>query len=179
MFKSTCLNLSDRFRRLDNRSLLFIRQVPTGRKSDIYRTKIFYFVSNSNLSKIIVRLLGKYLSKRPIAEPSTHRKMALRRDDFQVRYPTDAQIEASKYPSNGYLGSITAIADKHGKTSAQIILRWHWQQAIVMNPRTSDPGQMMENMSIFDFELDNQDMMILSYLNHPMSKVCPDSRLIL
>ncbi len=75
--------------------------------------------------------------------------------------------------------SVTAIADKHGKTSAQIILRWHWQQGIVMNPRTSDPGQMMENMSIFDFELDNQDMMILSYLNHPMSKVCPDSRLML
>jgi diketogulonate reductase-like aldo/keto reductase len=48
-----------------------------------------------------------------------------------------------------------------------------------MNPRTSDPVQMMENMSIFDFELDNQDMMILSYLNHPMSKICPDSRLML
>ncbi len=75
--------------------------------------------------------------------------------------------------------SITAIADKHGKTSAQIVLRWHWQQGIVVNPRTNDPAQMMENMSIFDFQLDNQDMMVLSYLNHPMSKVCGDSRLIL
>jgi diketogulonate reductase-like aldo/keto reductase len=75
--------------------------------------------------------------------------------------------------------NVNAIARKHGKTPAQVVLRWHWQQGIVINPRTRDPGQMMENLSIFDFELDNQEMMILSYLNHPMSKVCPDSRLIL
>jgi diketogulonate reductase-like aldo/keto reductase len=60
-----------------------------------------------------------------------------------------------------------------------VILRWHWQQGIVVNPRTRDSAHMMENMSIFDFQLDNEDMMILSYLNHPMSKVCPDPRLIL
>lgn len=75
--------------------------------------------------------------------------------------------------------SIIAIAQKHNKTPAQVILRWHWQQGIVVNPRTRNPSHMMENMSIFDFELDNQDMMILSYLNHPMSKVCPDPRQIL
>nr|ACD54579.1 aldo/keto reductase-like protein [Adineta vaga] len=73
---------------------------------------------------------------------------------------------------------VIKIADKHKKKPAQVILRWHWQQGVVVNPRTSDPTQMRENMSIFDFELDKQDMMILSYLNHPMSKVCGDSRLI-
>ncbi|CAF2549625.1 unnamed protein product [Rotaria sp. Silwood2] len=75
--------------------------------------------------------------------------------------------------------SLIAIAKKHSKTPVQVVLRWHWQQGIVINPRTRDPSQMMENMSIFDFELDNQDMMALSYLNHPMSKVCGDPRLIL
>lgn len=74
--------------------------------------------------------------------------------------------------------TIAAIAQKYGKTSAQVILRWHWQQGIVMNPRTSDPNQMRENLSIFDFELEKQEMMVLSYMNHPMSKICPDSRLI-
>ena len=73
---------------------------------------------------------------------------------------------------------VEAIAQKYGKTSAQVVLHWHWQQGIVMNPRTSDPDQMMENLSIFDFELDEQEMMILSCMNHPMSKICPDSRLI-
>jgi len=75
--------------------------------------------------------------------------------------------------------SVTAIAQKYGKTPAQVVLRWHWQQGIVINPRTRDPVHMMENLSIFDFGLDNEDMMILSYLNHPMSKVCPDPRLLL
>ncbi|CAF3588633.1 unnamed protein product [Adineta steineri] len=75
--------------------------------------------------------------------------------------------------------NVTAIAKKHGKTSAQVILRWHWQQGIVINPRTRNPVHMMENMSIFDFQLDDQDMMTLGYLNRPMSKVCGDARLIL
>ncbi len=74
--------------------------------------------------------------------------------------------------------NVTAIAQKHSKTPSQVIFRWHWQQGIVINPRTRDPTHMMENLSIFDFELDNEDMMTLSYLNHPISKVCPDPRLI-
>jgi diketogulonate reductase-like aldo/keto reductase len=73
---------------------------------------------------------------------------------------------------------ITAIAEKHRKTSAQVVLRWHWQQGNVVNPRTRDPTHMMENLAIFDFELDIQDMMTLSSLDHPMSKICPDPRLI-
>jgi diketogulonate reductase-like aldo/keto reductase len=60
-----------------------------------------------------------------------------------------------------------------------VVLRWHWQQGNVVNPRTRDPAHMMDNMSIFDFELNNDDMMILSYLNHPKTKLCPDPRLIL
>lgn len=72
-----------------------------------------------------------------------------------------------------------AIAQKYQKTSAQVVLRWHWQQGIVVNPRTRDPSHMMENLSIFDFQLDHQDMMTLAYVNHPMSKVCDDPRLIL
>ncbi|CAF1290776.1 unnamed protein product [Rotaria sp. Silwood1] len=75
--------------------------------------------------------------------------------------------------------SLIAIAEKYSKTPAQIVLRWHWQQGIVVNPCTRDSTHMMENMFIFDFELDNPDMMILSYLNHPMSKMCDDPRLIL
>jgi len=60
-----------------------------------------------------------------------------------------------------------------------VIYRWHVQQGIVINPRTLDPTHMMENLSIFDFELDNEEMMTLAYLNHPKSKICPDPRLIL
>ncbi len=64
-----------------------------------------------------------------------------------------------------------------GKTPAQVVLRWHWQQGIVVNPRTLNPTHMMENLAIFDFELSVEEMMTLSYINHPMSKVCGDPRL--
>jgi diketogulonate reductase-like aldo/keto reductase len=76
--------------------------------------------------------------------------------------------------------NITKIAQKHSKTPAQVIYRWHWQQGIVINPRTSNSTHMMENLSIFDFELDVQDMMTLTYLKESkISKVCGDPRLIL
>ena len=71
------------------------------------------------------------------------------------------------------------MAQKLGKTPAQVVLRWHLQQGFVINPRTRDPTHMMENMNIFDFTLNIEQMMTLSYMNHPMSKVCPDPRLIL
>jgi 2,5-diketo-D-gluconate reductase A len=62
---------------------------------------------------------------------------------------------------------------------AQAIYRWHWQQGIVINSRARNPIHMMENLSIFDFELDMQDMMILAYVNHPITKLGNDPRLIL
>ncbi|CAF1219100.1 unnamed protein product [Adineta steineri] len=74
---------------------------------------------------------------------------------------------------------VIRIAEKYHKSSVQILLRWQWQQGIVMNPRTLNPAHMIENLSIFDFKLSKQDMMILSYINHPMSKMFPDPRLIL
>ncbi len=75
--------------------------------------------------------------------------------------------------------NVTSIAMKHGKTPAQVVFRWHWQQGIVINPRTRNATHMMENLSIFDFELDTEDMMTLAYLDHPISKICPDPSLFL
>jgi 2,5-diketo-D-gluconate reductase A len=76
--------------------------------------------------------------------------------------------------------NVTQIAAKHGKSPSQVMFRWHWQQGIVINPRTRNTTHMMENLSIFDFELDTEDMMILSYLIHPkFSKVGDDRRLVL
>ena len=96
--------------------------------------------------------------------------------------PDRAATLGSTWNPNPFLlkhPKVIQIAQKLGKTTGQVILRWHWQQGVVVNPRTSDSTQMTENLSIFDFELDEEAMMTLSYLNHPMSKVCGDSRLIL
>ena len=52
--------------------------------------------------------------------------------------------------------SITAIAKAHKKTPAQIILRWHLQEGLILHPRTTRPDRMAENLAVFDFTLDRR-----------------------
>lgn len=54
--------------------------------------------------------------------------------------------------------TITDIAKAHGKTSAQIILRWHLQAGYVTIPGSQNPDHILENYSIFDFELTDEEM---------------------
>lgn len=50
------------------------------------------------------------------------------------------------------------IAKKYGKTTAQIILRWHLQRGVITIPKTVHPERMKENLSVWDFELTGADM---------------------
>lgn len=52
----------------------------------------------------------------------------------------------------------TELAEKYGKTNAQIILRWHIQNGDVVFPKTTNPKHMAENIDIFDFELTDDEM---------------------
>ena len=54
--------------------------------------------------------------------------------------------------------TLAAIAKKHNKSIAQVCLRWHFQRGIVTIPRSSQKAHMIENLNIFDFELDKSDM---------------------
>ena len=49
------------------------------------------------------------------------------------------------------------LAQAHGKTPAQIVLRWHEQLGCVAIPRTSKPERLPENLDVFDFELTAED----------------------
>lgn len=53
---------------------------------------------------------------------------------------------------------LTGIAAKHGKTAAQVILRWNVQQGVIVIPKSVHRERMEENISIWDFELDEEDM---------------------
>lgn len=53
---------------------------------------------------------------------------------------------------------IQELANKYGKTPAQIILRWHLQSDVVVIPKTVTPSRMTENINVFDFELQETDM---------------------
>ena len=53
---------------------------------------------------------------------------------------------------------LTKIAEKHRKTTAQVILRWHLQRGIPTIPKTVHKERMFENMDVFDFELTAKEM---------------------
>ncbi|MDQ6473100.1 aldo/keto reductase [Flavobacterium sp. LHD-80] len=54
---------------------------------------------------------------------------------------------------------------KHGKTVAQVNLRWYYQCGIVAIPRSSQKARIVENLNIFDFRLDYEDMRAIEKLD--------------
>ena len=60
---------------------------------------------------------------------------------------------------------ITDIADKLGRTTSQVTLRWHLQRGDVVFPKSSTPERMRENAALFDFELDDTDLKALDGLD--------------
>ena len=54
--------------------------------------------------------------------------------------------------------TIQAIADTHGKTPAQVILRWQMQAGYIAIPGSSNPDHIAENYDIFGFELSDDEM---------------------
>jgi 2,5-diketo-D-gluconate reductase A len=61
--------------------------------------------------------------------------------------------------------TITGIADRLGRTPAQVALRWHVQRGDIVFPKTVTPERMQENFDIFDFELSEDDMSTITALD--------------
>lgn len=74
----------------------------------------------------------------------------------------DIQVECW-YPLNHNRGDVSnatlqQIAAAHGKSVYQIILRWHMQEGLCPVPGSTNPAHILENISIFDFELSDEEM---------------------
>ena len=54
--------------------------------------------------------------------------------------------------------TITQIAEKVGKTPAQVVLRWHVQRGDIIFPKSVTPSRIRENFELFDFEIESGDM---------------------
>ena len=89
-------------------------------------------------------------------------------------HPEHQQTEASEFGAahgilteaysplaNGRIlqdAALASIAEAHGKTVPQVILRWHVQQGRIAIPKTATRQRMIENLDVFDFELSNAEL---------------------
>ncbi|MFJ2344926.1 aldo/keto reductase [Streptomyces antimycoticus] len=59
---------------------------------------------------------------------------------------------------------LAAIARKHGKSPAQVVLRWHLDLGNVVIPKSVTPSRVQENIDVFDFQLDSEDLSAIDSL---------------
>ena len=60
---------------------------------------------------------------------------------------------------------IVDIARRHGKSPAQVVLRWHLELGLVAIPRSSNPERLGQNLDVFDFALSRDEIQALSALD--------------
>ncbi|WP_066287638.1 aldo/keto reductase [Arthrobacter sp. B6] len=60
---------------------------------------------------------------------------------------------------------LAQLGEKYDKTPGQLVLRWHIQNGLVVIPKSGDPERMRENLDVFDFALDPQDLAEIAILD--------------
>ena len=73
--------------------------------------------------------------------------------------------------------TVKAIAERHGKTAAQVMLRWLNQRGVVVIPKSVSNARMAENLDIFDFTLDDGEMRRMAVLDTGKSPIYDDQDL--
>src|SRR5207247_280513 len=71
----------------------------------------------------------------------------------------NAVLNALEHPT------VTSIADKYGKTPAQVVLRWHHEHGVVAIPKSVRPHRIKENIDVFDFELTAEEVAAIDALD--------------
>ena len=70
--------------------------------------------------------------------------------------------------------AVVEIGRKHGRTPAQVIIRWHLDNGLIVIPKTANPDRLKENIDVFDFALDAEDMDRIGALDRPDGRTGPD-----
>lgn len=69
---------------------------------------------------------------------------------------------------------LAGLGRKHGKTPAQVVIRWHLDSGLVVIPKSVNPDRLRQNLDVFDFRLDADDMARVAALDAPDGRIGPD-----
>ena len=83
--------------------------------------------------------------------------------EFHVRHGITTEAWSPIGQGKGLLEDpvLTGLAAKHGRTAAQVVLRWHLQLGNVVIPKSVTPSRIRENIAVTDFELDDADSILV------------------
>ncbi|MDO4548246.1 MAG: aldo/keto reductase, partial [Clostridia bacterium] len=107
---------------------------------------------------------------RPMVNQIERHPHYQRHEELEVMKKLGVQPQGWAPFAEGLKGMFTEpvlqkIAAKHGKTVAQVILRWDVQQGVIVIPKSVHTNRMEENLDIWDFALDDGDMAQIASLD--------------
>lgn len=70
--------------------------------------------------------------------------------------------------------TLAAIAERRGRTPAQVVLRWHVENGVVAIPKSATPARIAQNIDVFDFALTPEDHAAIAALDRADGRIGPD-----
>ena len=92
-------------------------------------------------------------------------------DELGIKTESWSPLGQGQLLSNPVIG---AVAAKHGRTAAQVIIRWHIDNGLIVIPKSVTPSRIEENFKVFDFKLDADDLKQIDTLDTPKGRIGPD-----
>lgn len=123
----------------------------------------------SNFGMVHLQLLATQATEMPVLDQlECHPRLS---EKPMIKYNQDHHIVTQAWAPLGRttvfnLPELKELAQKHHKSVAQIILRWHFQNGIGFIPKSAHPERIKQNADIYDFSLTADEMATIDGLNH-------------
>lgn len=124
--------------------------------SNHYTDRMVEFANFTNIKPMV-----NQMETHPLNQQNTLKEWA---DKYDIRLEAWAPFGEGR---NGLFENevLKVIGQKYGKSTAQVMLRWHIQRGVIIIPKSVHKERMIENFHVFDFTLDEDDMNQISQMD--------------